>query len=202
MDIYLLNMRKVYILLAAAALSFSACNKTQSDDNGGGGGSITNLADIDFTIEYENSFDFKDVPTNITIPPGGITFPFPPYEEQTNSKQYLEQYNISESKLKTVKMEEFEAIIQQPANQTFDFMEWIEIYVSAPGLDEQLAVEKKPIPKGIKSFKFDSKNVELKDYFLKETMSYRIVAHFNAAPDSTTVILLKPKIRVIANPLK
>lgn len=194
-------MKKAYILLAAAALSFSACNKTQSDDNGGGN-PISNLTDIDFTIEYENSFDLKDIPTGITIPPGGFTFEFPAYEEQTNSKQYLDQYNVSESKLRTVKMKEFEAEIIQPANQNFDFIEWIEIYVSAPGLDEQLAVEKKPVPKGVKTFKFDTKDVELKEYFLKETMSYRITAHLTSTPDSTTIIMLRPKIRVIANPIK
>ena len=92
--------------------------------------------------------------------------------------------------------------MKEPSGSNFDFMDTIRVYVSAQGLEEKLAAKKYGIPKGQQTLELDCEDVNLKEYFIKDTMYIRFGGHFTGVPDSNAKIELTPTFNMLANPLK
>jgi len=90
--------------------------------------------------------------------------------------------------------------IESPADQNFDFLEKVEFYVEAPGLDKVL-VASKTVPKGSKEFSFDVNAVDLGPYIRKERVSFTTEAT-GRNPTEDTKIQVSAKFSVTASLFK
>lgn len=61
--------------------------------------------------------------------------------------------------------------ITSPSDQNFDFLEKVEFFVEAPGLEKKL-VATKTVPKGVKTFDFDLTALDLAPYIRSEKVSF------------------------------
>jgi len=181
-------MKKRLLIIAAAAFTFSGC--------------IKNLTNINKEIDYSQEFSFSGVPGGgTTLPPGGVRANFPIFAFATNAQQYIDQYKTSSDKITSLKLAKCNLTMSLPANGNFDYVDSIQIYLSATGLNEKLAAYKYDIPKGQNTISLDKSTDEFKEYFLKDSMYVRVSAHFVAVPDSNSKINMETGFNMIANPL-
>ena len=179
--------RSILVLAALALVVFFGCKKAED------------LATIDQDITYQ-----EDVPI-----PYGSSVPIPvnmgtsvPYAFATDYQTYLNTYHTSADKVISTKMKKLSMRITSPSNQNFDFLDTVKLYVNAPGLPEVLAAYKAPVPKGTQLVDLDVVDVELKPYFLQDSMHVRLYGFVNTLPQANTTVNLSTTFKLIANPLK
>lgn len=157
-------------------------------------------------IEYNSSLDVEGVPgmpDSITeLPNGGVNADFPKVTNATNSAQYMEDYNTSSDLISSLIVSKMSLDMSQPEGQNFDYLDTVRVYVSATGLDEKLLGHKYGIPKGTKLLDLDRSDMSLKEYFLKDSIHFRISAHFIDIPMDGAKMELKTVFSLVANPLK
>ena len=191
-------MRKTKIVFAAliaiASVSlFSNCQKAKT------------LANINFDVPYKQQFEVPSsgYPYGTPLPAGGVTLPFPAVPVPTNVQQYVAQYKTSTDKILMVNLKSMTLEILSPAGQNFDFLDNIQIYLSARSQPEVLVASQSSVAKGQSSLTFDiPANVDLKSYFLSDTMYFRMNAHINAVPPVGEQLQLSSVFHVLANPLE
>lgn len=106
----------------------------------------------------------------------GINIPFviPSPEVTTSSEQTFKNNNTRADLVDEATLESLNLEITAPADQTFDFLNEIEIYVKADGLDEALLASKYNIPENTgNSLSLESSGVNLKEYIKKESYSIK-----------------------------
>ncbi|WP_276134173.1 hypothetical protein [Polluticoccus soli] len=186
-------MKKYYLVLALAASGLMSCEK------------LEHLGDISRDFTYTETVEMPEVPglPDIdTLPEGGFTGYAPTMAMATNSKQYVGESGSTPDLVKHAKMTKLLASILQPTGANFDFMDTVRMFVSAEGLEEKLIAYKYGIPKGTQQLDLDVDSVNLKQYFLKDSMYIRFGGHFIGVPDSNTKVELKTTFNMLANPLK
>ncbi len=127
---------------------------------------------------------------------------FPGKGIPTNSAQYMKDYKTSGELINFVKLTKLTANIQEPQNGNFDFVDTIQVFLKADGLEEKLVAYKYGIPKGQSSVDLDRADVDLKQYFLKDTMFLRFGGHFVGVPAAASKVELNTTFNLDANPLK
>lgn len=186
-------MKKYYLVLALGVTGLMSCEK------------LENLGDISRDFTYSETVDMPEVPQlpagMDTLPAGGYTGYVPAMAMATNSKQYVGESGSTADLVKHAKMIKISANMLQPGGANFDFMDTVRMYVSAQGLEEKLIGYKYGIPKGTQQLDLDVDSVNLKEYFLKDTMYVRFGGHFVGVPDSNTRLDLKTTINMLANPI-
>lgn len=184
-------MKKLITLVLATSLfTVTSCEK------------LKELADIKFSVPYSKSVDVPGLPNNPYIPPtSGLKASIPTIPVETKSEENIKNYNTSPELIKSVVFSQLKLEITHPDFQTMDMVDSLWLYVSAPDLPEILASHAFDIPKGIRSIDLETNDENVKEYFLKETMYFRVEGHFNTAPDSTSVINFSAAFNVVANPL-
>lgn len=181
-------MKKRLLSIAFIAFALSGC--------------IKNLTNINKEIDYSQDFSVDGIPDGTTtLPQGGITASFPTISFATNAQDYIKQYNTSSDKIVSVKLAKFNLTMLQPANGNFDYVDTVRIYLGATGMSEKLAAYKYGIAKGQNTISLDKSSDEFKEYFLQDSMSIRISAHFIAVPDSNSKIHMETGFNMVANPL-
>jgi hypothetical protein len=183
-------MKKTFIY-ACIALAFASCDK------------VKQLANINQNLTYTETISIPELPGGIdTLPPGGVAAYFPGQGIPTNSQDYLNQFGTTAALITHVKMTKLAAVITQPSGANFDFIDTINVYLSANGLDEKLVAYKHGISKGLTSIDLDCpSDINLKEYFLKDTMYLRFGGHFVGVPKSDSKIDLTSTFNLLANPL-
>lgn len=182
-------MRKV-IVCALAVLFLTACEKVKS------------LADIKFSVPNTQTFTVDGLSGNPNIPVDtGLKASIPTITIPTNSEEYIKQYNTSSALITEVKLGELKLEALEPSTQNFDMVDSLWLYVSADGLPEILAASYFDIPKGLRTLELETTDENVKEYFLKENMSFKIEGFFRSAPDSGSVFSLISRFDVVANPL-
>ena len=89
-----------------------------------------------------------------------------------------------------------------PPDQYFDFLDTIQLYISTETQPEVLVAYQYNIPKWMKQISLVIvPNVNLKNYFVQDSITVRLNAHINAIPASGTEVQLSGKFSVTANPL-
>lgn len=178
--------RSIFVMAALAVVVLFGCKK------------VKDLATIEQDITYQ-----EDVPI-----PFGFTVPITVnvdtsirYAFATDYQTYLNSYNTSSDKVISTKMKKLSMRITNPANQNFDFLDTVKLYVYADGLPEVLAAYKTPVPKGTQLVDLDVVDVELKQYFLKDSMHVRLNGFVNTLPQPNTNVNLSTTFRLTANPL-
>jgi hypothetical protein len=107
----------------------------------------------------------------------GVNLPFNVNspEIETNAEATFESEGTSTKRISSIQLSELRLSIVNPANADFDFLNEIEVFIKAPGLDEKRVAYKQNIPEsGLKSFFCDIDDLNLKDYISKENFSLRV----------------------------
>src|SRR4051812_44904754 len=117
-------MKKTIRILPVALLigTLFACN------------GIKNIANINVDIPYATQVNVPDVPgytVGIPLPPGGLDLPSITAGFETNSKAYMSQYGTAANMVVSVTLKSMNIQIQSPPGQNFDFLDNIQIYMSA-----------------------------------------------------------------------
>lgn len=148
-------IKKLFPVLIAVGLSmFTACEKLNE---------LTT-----FGIDNTSSITIK-ANTGINIP-----FIIPSPEITTSSEQAFKNNNTRADLVDEASLESLDLLITAPAEQTFDFLNEIEIYIQADGLEETLLASKYDIPENTgNSLSLESSGVNLKEYIKKESYSIK-----------------------------
>lgn len=123
------------------------------------------------TFEVDHSVDVV-IPSQF-----GVNLPFNinSPEVETNSEATFASEGTSTERVRSIQMEELKLSIVSPSNANFDFLNEIEVFISAPGMNEARVAHKTNIPEtNLKSFFCDIEEVNLKDYISKENFSLRV----------------------------
>lgn len=121
-----------------------------------------------FDVEYTSSIivpssSLIDLPLDITTP-----------ETTTNSESTFENNDTRSDLVESVKLTELRLDLITPADGDFNFLNEIEIYITAEDLPEVLIASSIDIPaNNSRSIELDVENVELKEYIKKDSYSLR-----------------------------
>lgn len=186
---------KRYVLLTGilSVILFMGCSK------------IKDLANLGVDIPYSQTITLPDNVWDTTtlgpLPLSGVPISLPVQGEATNSATYISQYNTSTDKIVSLNLKSLNLTINQPAGANFDFLDSVSIYISATGLPNALLAYKGSIAKGLTTVSLDTTNLDLKPYFLKDTMYLQTNAVFRQVPPSNASINLNSTFHMIYNPL-
>lgn len=166
---------------------------------------VKDLANISVNIPYTQHVS---IPNNtgydygFPLPGGGLDIALPVVPVPTNSKAYLDQYHTNSDKLIKVDLNSLSLELTAPATQNFDFLDTVRLYISAPGQPEALVAYKYGVDKGMKALTLTANSdVNLKNYFLADTMYFRTGMHINAVPAPGAEMDIKSVFNLVANPL-
>jgi hypothetical protein len=163
------------------------------------------LVNIDVDIPYSSQVTVpqeQGYTTGAALPTGGLELPSVTVSMATNSKTYLAQYGTAANMVVDVYLKSLSVQIQSPANQNFNFLDNIQIYLSANSLPEVLVASQSNIPAGSTSLDLTAKtDVNLKTYFLQDTIYLRVTAHINAIPAAGEQLNISSVFHLTANPL-
>jgi len=186
------KMTRPAILLLIVLLSF-ACRK------------IKNLANINVDIPYSTQLTIPQVGDNtggIPVPGRGAALNFPPVAVETNSKQYLAQYHTNEDNIRKVDLKKLSIQIITPPSQDFDFLDTVQLYIAAGNMPEVLVAYQYNIPDNATMLDFITiTDINLKDYFLADTIRLRMRGYITAIPATGTQLKISSIFHMLANPL-
>lgn len=186
---------KKWILLSALGLLTLSCGKIKEK--------LQDITTINKDIKYNETAEIPEAIDNIVIiPPGGISLSMPKFGFPTNSAQLLADFNTTTDLVDDVTIKEVSLKIQAPPSQNFDFVDTIKVYLSSANAPEQLAAYKYGIPKGQNSITLDRTDLNIKDYFLSDSIFYRLHGHYIDKPAKGTQFNLNSVFRLTARLLE
>lgn len=143
-----------FILIVTILFSITACDKL--DD-------LTK-----FDLEYQSK---------VTIPAtAGVDLPFNVFtpDMETNSESQFEVNNTRKDLIEEIKLTELQMVITSPTNADFGFLNSIEVYISAEGLDE-IKIAGKYITENVgNTLDVDVLDIDLKEYIKKDQFNLRL----------------------------
>ncbi len=186
-------MKKTVFVMGMAFITLAgACTKVKT------------VVDTNVDIPYSTSVAVPAsvTDTSVALPAGGLSVSFPNVSMATGSKEFLSQYNTNPDRVVSVDLKGASIEIETPSNTNFDYMDSIELYVSAAGQPETLMAYEYGVPKGQKVLDLVSvPNVNLKSYYLQDAMLFRVKAHINATPPTGEQLTIATVMHLLANPL-
>ncbi len=152
-------------------------------------------------FDYKETFEVPGLPNQQQqLPQGGLSESLPRFGVATNSEEYINQSQTKTDLVTKVALTKAALTITNPTDQHFDYVDTIKMFISgAGGSNEQLVAYKYDIPKGKETIDLDETDINLKEYFLLDSMFYRIYAHFVGIPDSNTTIELNATLSMDAS---
>lgn len=187
-------MKKIIPAIIVASAIMASCTK------------IVQLANINVDIPYNQQVTVPPVTgygSQVALPNGGINLDFPSVAFATNSQQYISQYKTAANMIVDVDLQSLALQIQAPAGQTFDFLDNVQVYISSKTQPEMLIASQSSIPKGQTTLNLvTDPTVNLKDYFVEDTIYFRLSSHINAVPLSGAQLNIASVFHMLANPLE
>jgi hypothetical protein len=187
------NMRNILCFIAVVMIGvLPSCKKVKE-----------NLR-IDADVAYTQmvTVPTASIDSSAPFPAGGLVVPFPTIGVETDHIKYLQQYNTRSDKVTFVGLDLLTYRFKIPGTQNFDFLDSAQVFLSAYNLPEvfvgyinkvstgQVFLNLKPI---------DGLNV--KDYFLRDTMNFRILWFTHAMPPSGAQFEMKSSFNILADPI-
>ena len=124
-----------------------------------------------FTMDYDSS---------MTIPSStGINFPFVLNTPQmeTNSESEFESNNTHKDLIEDIRLRVLKLTLTSPENEDFSFLESINIFIVADGLEElEIAFNENVSATAGKVLELQTIDVDIKDYIKKDKFSLRVKA--------------------------
>jgi hypothetical protein len=164
---------------------------------------IKRLADIHVDIPYNTQVSVPKIDGDPGTPlPVSVPISFPAVAVATDSKEQLSKYGTAANLVVTVYLKSLALQIQPPTSGNFNFLDNVQVYLSAKNLPEKLVAFQTNIPKGTSTLNLGTNTeVNLKDYFLQDTIYLRLNASINAIPPSGVKLDVNSIFHMIANPL-
>lgn len=184
------SIRTIAFVLATLVV-YTSCKK------------LTSLADINFSIPIEQSANVDGLPNSPYIPPNdGLKASIPAIPVPTNIEQYSSDNNTNTDLIRHIYIGSLSLEVNEPQSQTLDLVDSLWVHLAAAGLPELLVAHKYDIQKGIRSIDLNTAEDDIRNYFLADTVYFRVEGHFNKAPDSASKFTIKGKFDAVANPLE
>lgn len=122
-----------------------------------------------FSIKHETSFTIPGQNSGI-----GDLLSLPRTEVKTSSQQTFENNNTNAGLVEEVSLNELVLTVTAPEEGNFDFLNSLNIYIKAEGVEEVLIASKTDIPEtGSKTIVTETSNINLRPYLVKENYSIR-----------------------------
>lgn len=121
-----------------------------------------------FNLDYE---------TQVTIPSSaGINLPFDVLtpETETDSETKFNSNDTRKDLIEEIKLTELQLVITLPSDADFSFLESIEVYISADGLEEIKIASKLDVPETPSTLDLEVSDVDLKEYIKKDSYNLRL----------------------------
>ncbi|WP_405384477.1 hypothetical protein [Maribacter sp. LLG6340-A2] len=148
-------MIKKYISIICLFAIFSSCDKLDE---------LTK-----FDMEYSQ---------RATIPSSaGIDLPFDVFtpETETNSESKFAVNDTRKDLIEEISLTELEMVILSPDEADFSFLNSIEVYISAEGLEEIQIAYLNEVPENVgNTISLDTSDADLKEYIKKDEFSLRL----------------------------
>ncbi len=122
-----------------------------------------------FDVDYDTSVTISstvglDVPFEIATP-----------EVTTNSESEFEVNDTRKDLVEEITLKKLSLMITVPDDGDFDFLNDIEVYISADGLEEKKVAWKDNIPESIgNSLDLETSDIDLQEYIKKDSFNLRI----------------------------
>ncbi len=163
---------------------------------------IKNLANINIDIPYNTVIDIPAFKVDTPAMKLSATLNLPRVAVATNSKETMEQYHTNPSNVRQVDLKELGLQILEPSTGNFDFVDTVQIYMAATTQPEILVAYQYMVRPGANNLDMiPVPNLNLKEYFLADTIYLRMKAVINNAPDAATKVNVKSVFHLLANPL-
>ncbi|WP_299781625.1 hypothetical protein [uncultured Formosa sp.] len=134
---------------------------------------ITSCSTLDDFTKFEISYK-----ESVTIPattPIDLPFTISTPEISTNSESTFEVNDTSKDLIEDIKLTEFKLTLINPNDEDFSFLETIEIYIAADGLeDTKLAWNSTPIENNTNVMYLETSDEDLKDYIFEDSFYLKI----------------------------
>ena len=121
-----------------------------------------------FNIDYD---------TQVTIPSSaGINLPFDVLtpDVETNSESRFESNDTRKDLIEEIKLTKLQLVITSPSGADFSFLESIEVFISADGLDELKIASKVEVPQDVTTLDLEVSDADLKEFIKKDSYSLRL----------------------------
>jgi len=118
-----------------------------------------------------------DYDTQVTIPSSaGINLPFDVLtpDTETNSSSRFESNDTRKDLIEEIRLTQLQLVITSPSDADFSFLESIEVYISADGLDEIKIASKVDVPEDVSTLDLEVSDSDLKEYIKKDSYSLRL----------------------------
>jgi len=146
-------MRKALFLSFGMLLFLSSCKKKLTEFQ------------IQYTSEVVISSSIGQlVPVSLNTP-----------EMETNSEFKFESNNTRKDKVETIRLSELRLSITSPSNETFSFLNSMEIFISSPNVAERKVAFKENIPSNIGTILVcELVDIDLQEYIKEDTFTLRL----------------------------
>jgi len=185
--------RPILIALVGFATILAGCSK------------IKQLANINVDIPYSTQVTVPQVQgytAGVALPAGGLELPTVTVAFATNSQTYLSQYGTAANMVTDVYLKSLVIQIQAPTNQNFNFLDNVQVYMSTATLPQVLVASESNIPEGSTTLNLTTNtDVDLKTYFVQDTIYLTMAAHVNAIPAAGEQLNISSVFHLTANPL-
>ena len=121
-----------------------------------------------FNLEYDSS---------VTIPASaGVDLPFDVFtpEMETNSESQFEVNDTRKDLIEEIKLTELQLTVASPEGEDFSFLNSIEVYISAEGLEEIKIAEEQVAEDAGNVLDVDVLDRDLKEYIKKDNFNLRL----------------------------
>jgi hypothetical protein len=150
---------------------------------------------LTFYLEQEETIR---VDSNFPI---GIVTPLSPIPVTTNSEETFKNNKTRAGLVKDVSLNKLTLTIADPANENFDFLRSIEIYLSSEKGGETRIAYLDEVPKGVNSIALKSTNAKLDQYIKGDTYTIRTRAAVGKPITRDISIKAAMRFKVTADPI-
>lgn len=133
---------------------------------------LSNCSKIDELTKFNMDYDMQ-----VTIPSSaGINLPFDVLtpDTETNSESTFESNDTRKDLIEEIKLTKLQLEITSPTDSDFSFLESIEVFISAEGVQEILIASKVEVPETGSTLDLDVSDADLKEYIKKDNYSLRL----------------------------
>lgn len=143
-----------YVLILIAAIILASCSKLDE---------LTK-----FNMDYNTQVTIPST-TGINLPVDILT-----PDTETNSESTFESNDTRKDLIEEIKLTALQLNITTPTESDFSFLESIDVFISAEGLDEIKIASKTMVPETVSTLDLDVTDIDLKEYIKKDTYSLRL----------------------------
>lgn len=133
---------------------------------------LSNCSKLDELTKFDMDYD-----TQVTIPSTtGINLPFDVLtpDTETNSESTFESNDTRKDLIEEIKLTKLQLVISSPSDADFSFLESIDIFISADGLEELKIASKVEVPETVSALDLEVSDADLKEYIKKDSYSLRL----------------------------